>query len=77
MTEQDEAIAALSVSRILIAMLDILKEVTVPTEVFLKAAQTDKELQVDYNSDNQTFTFKLKEENGSGFDNNQLIESFE
>ena len=73
----EEVFGSLSVPKILIAAIQTLGEITVPTDSFLNAGTEDQELQVDYNSDNQTFTFKLKESNGSGFNNDQLIESFE
>ena len=53
----------MNLSKILIAFLETLKEITIPLDVFLNAANEDKELQVDFNSDNQSFTFKLKEKN--------------
>lgn len=73
----EEVFGSLSVPKILIAAIQTLGEITVPTDSFLNAGTEDQELQVDYNSDNQTFTFRLKESNGSGFNNDQLIESFE
>jgi hypothetical protein len=47
-------------------VLETLKEINVPALTFLDAANEDKELQVDYDSDNQSFTFKLKDKNVSG-----------
>jgi len=73
----EEVFGSLSVPKILIAAIQTLGEITVPTDSFLNAGTEDQELQVDYNSDNQTFTFKLKVLNESGFNNDQLIESFE
>lgn len=73
----EEVFGALSVPKILIASLETLGTITVSTDLFLNAATEDQELKVDYNSDNQTFTFSLKGKNGSGFNNDQLIESFE
>lgn len=64
MTNQDPAdvFASLNVSKILVAILEQQKEISVPSSAFLNAATEDKELQVDYDSDNQTFLFKLKEQ---------------
>jgi hypothetical protein len=59
----EEVFGALSVPKILIATLQTLGEIVVPTDLFLNAGTEDQELKVDYNSDNQTFTFKLKENN--------------
>lgn len=56
----------MSLSKILIAMLETIKEVNVPMLTFLDAANEEKELQVDYNSDNQSFTFKLRNKDVSG-----------
>lgn len=56
----------MSLSKILIAMLETIKEINVPMLTFLDAANEEKELQVDYDSDNQSFTFKLRNKNVSG-----------
>lgn len=78
MTENEPAdiFASLNVSKILVAILEIQKEISIPSSSFINAATEDKELQVDYDSDNQTFKFKLKEKNESA-DNEQLITDFE
>jgi hypothetical protein len=59
----EDVFGSLSVPKILIAALQTLGEIVVPTDLFLNAGTEDQELEVDYNSDNQTFTFKLKENN--------------
>jgi hypothetical protein len=59
--DTEEVFKALSVTRILIAVIQTLGEITVSTDLFLNNTAEDKELEVDYNSDEQTFTFKLKE----------------
>jgi hypothetical protein len=48
-----------------------------PSDLFINAATIDKELQVDYDSDNQSFKFKLKGKDESGTNNDQLITDFE
>ena len=65
MTEQtpEDIFAQLNVTKILVAILEVNKELTVPTQVLINALNEDKELQVDYDSDNQTFVFKLKVKN--------------
>lgn len=73
----EEVFGALSVPKILIASLQTLGTITVSTDLFMNAATEDQELKVDYNSDNQTFTFTLKEKNESGTDNDQLVTDFE
>ena len=60
-TTAEDVFGSLSVSKILVAAIQSLGEIKIPTTVFLNAGNEDKELQVDYNSDDQTFTFKLKE----------------
>ena len=52
-------------------------EITIPSDLFINAATIDKELQVDYDSDNQSFKFKLKGKDESGTNNDQLITDFE
>lgn len=51
----------MNLSKILIAALETLKEINIPMITFIDAAKEDKELQVDYDSDNQLFTFKLRD----------------
>lgn len=69
--------ASLNVSKILVAILEIQKEITVPSSSFINAGTEDKELQVDYDSDAQSFKFKLKEKDGPVYDNDQIITDFE
>jgi hypothetical protein len=73
----EEVFGALSVPKILIASLETLGTITVSTDLFLNAATEDQELKVDYNSDDQTFTFSLKGKNESWTNNDQLITDFE
>lgn len=58
----EDVFANLTVSRVLVAILETLGEVVVPTNILLDNAENDKKIQLDYNSDNQTFTLKLREE---------------
>ena len=55
----EEIFAKLNVTRILVSLVEHLGEVSIPITKFLNAVNEDKDLQVDYNSDNQTFTFKI------------------
>lgn len=57
----EDVYAQLNIAKILVAAIESLGELSLPVEKFLKAANEDKELQVDYNEDDQTFTFKLKQ----------------
>lgn len=59
----EEVFGALSVPKILIAALETLGTITISTDLFMNAATEDQELKVDYNSDDQTFTFSLKGKN--------------
>lgn len=65
----EEVLSALSVPKILIAALETLGSITVSTSLFAEAATEDQELKVDYNSDDQTFTFSLKGKDEPGTDN--------
>lgn len=57
----EDVYAQLNIAKILVAAIESLGEISLPVEKFLKAANEDKELQVDYNESDQTFTFKLKQ----------------
>lgn len=57
----EDVYAQLNIAKILVAAIESLGEISLPVESFLKAANEDKELQVDYNEADQTFTFKLKQ----------------
>lgn len=58
-TKIEDVYAQLNVSRILVALIETLGELSVPVSHFISAVNEDKELQVDYNETDQTFTFKL------------------
>ena len=69
MTEKtpEELFKEMSLSRVLVAIMETITEISVPSETFLNSANEDKELEVEYNSDAQTFVFKLKnKESGNG-----------
>lgn len=57
---QEHDLPDLSISKILIAILEELKSIEIPSINLLDAGNTDKELQVDYNPDNQSFIFKVR-----------------
>lgn len=59
--EVNDLVASLNINKVLIAILETLGEVSVPTLTFLDAANKDKELVVDYDEDGPSFTFKLKD----------------
>ncbi len=57
----EDIYAQLNITKILVATIQSLGEVSLPVSDFLNATNEDKELQVDYNKENETFTFKLKQ----------------
>jgi hypothetical protein len=64
MTEEtNELVASLNINRILIAILETVGEVRVPTLSFFENANLDKELVIDYEEDSATFVFKLRGNN--------------
>ena len=48
-TKAEDIFGALSVSRILVAALENLGEIVIPTDSFINAATENRELKVDYN----------------------------
>ena len=68
MTEDDaqEIFAQLNVARILVAIVESAGQISVPVNSFINAVNEDKELQVDYNKDDQTFSFKLRSKEDIG-----------
>lgn len=65
MTEEtDGIIQSININQILVALLEEYGKLTVPTLKFLDAAQTDKELVIDYDEEGPSFTFSLRNKNG-------------
>lgn len=56
-----DQIIDLNANKILIAILNTITEVNVPALTLLDSGQIDRELQIDYDSDNQWFTIKLRD----------------
>jgi hypothetical protein len=73
----EEVFTQLNATKVLIAILDTIKEISIPTSAIIDAGGIDRELQVDYNSEDQTFTFKVRETIESGNNDNELITDFE
>jgi len=64
MTEDvEDLIKSVSINQILISILEYHGKITVPTLKFLDAAQTDKELVIDYDEEGPSFTFSLRGKN--------------
>jgi hypothetical protein len=59
----DEVIQSVSINQILVAILEEHGKITVPTLKFLDAAQSDKELVIDYDEEGPSFTFSLRDKN--------------
>ena len=64
----------MNLSKILIGALESLGTITIPALTFLDAAKQDRQLQVDYDSNTESFTFKLKEIDNEQPDNNTNTE---
>lgn len=63
----NEVQAALTASRVLVAILETLGSVTVPTKTVFEATNKGKELLVDYDENGPSFIFRLpKEEEMTG-----------
>ena len=62
MTEDmNELMGTFTASTVLIAILEEIKEVRVPTLSFLKSGETEKQLVVDYDETGPAFIFKIAE----------------
>lgn len=69
MTEQ-EVTVQMDVSKILASILVHLKEVSVPTELFMSLEAKDRQIQIDYDDENKSFIFKLGDKVEQPSDNN-------
>jgi hypothetical protein len=67
MTEKtpEDLFKEMSLSRVLVAIMETITEISVPSKTFLNSANEDKELEVEYNSDTEAFVFKLKDKDVS------------
>lgn len=64
MTENVEGlITSISINQVLVAILEEHGKITVPTLRFLDAGSTEKELVIDYDEENPSFTFSLRDKN--------------
>jgi hypothetical protein len=59
----EDLFADMNVSKVLVSILETIGSVSVPTTVFVGSTNEDKELQVDYDAEAQTFVFQLKDKN--------------
>jgi hypothetical protein len=60
----EELVAQMSTNKVLVAILETLGKVTVPTLTFLDASNSDKELVIDYNEEPPSFVFSLRDKVG-------------
>lgn len=62
MTQDIESlVASISINQVLVAILEEHGKLTVPNLKFLDAGATEKELVIDYDETNSSFTFSLRE----------------
>ena len=59
----EDLIAQMSTNKVLVAILETLGSVKVPTLTFLDAANQDKELVITYDEEPPAFVFSLKDKN--------------
>ena len=70
----EEIMESMSLSNILVAILNTLKEINVPKITFLDSDNEDKDMRVTYDSDTESFTFRLKDKD---LEEKDLINDFE
>ena len=58
-----EVYQAMNATNILVAVLQSQKKVSIPLSVFLEASQQEQQLNVEYNEENSSFVFELKDKN--------------
>lgn len=59
--EIEGLVASISMNKVLVAILEEYKKLTVPTLKFLDVNESNKELVIDYDEDGPSFTFSLRE----------------
>ena len=66
---EEKTTVQMDVSKILASILVHLKEVSVPTDVFM-SVDTDKQIEITYDDENKSFIFKLGDKVELTSDNN-------
>ena len=56
----EDVFKTMNASRVLVAILNKIGSVEIPTEDFIKTANTDMQLSVTYNNETLSFEFKLE-----------------
>jgi hypothetical protein len=54
-------VTSININQVLVAILEEYGKLTVPTLRFLDAGSSEKELVIDYNEEDPSFTFSLRE----------------
>lgn len=57
----EDVMSSMNATRVLISILETIKHVDVPTDTFVNLDMENRELNIDYNGDTQSFRFQLKE----------------
>ena len=70
----EQLIEGMNLSSILVSILATLKEINVPVITFLDSNKENREMKVTYDSDTESFTFRLKDNEPEEKD---LINDFE
>jgi hypothetical protein len=70
----EQLIEGMNLSNILVSILATLKEINVPVITFLDSNKENREMKVTYDSDTESFTFRLSDKDLQGKD---LINDFE
>jgi uncharacterized membrane protein YcaP (DUF421 family) len=56
-------VTSISINQVLVAILEEHGKITVPTLRFLDAGKSEKELVIDYDDTDTSFTFSLRDKN--------------
>jgi len=70
----EQLIEGMNLSNILVSILATLKEINVPVITFLDSNKENREMKVTYDSDTESFTFKLRDKD---LEEKELINDFE
>ena len=66
----EEVTVQMDVSKILASILVHLKEVSVPTELFMSLDHVDRQIEITYDDNSKSFIFKLGDKVGSESNSN-------
>lgn len=70
----EQLIEGMNLSNILVSILATLKEINVPVITFLDSNKENREMKVTYDSDTESFTFRLSDKD---LQDKDLINDFE